>query len=565
MLIPAATPPPASPAPTDVDTDVVVAGSGAAGLVAALAAAQAGARVVILEKAAVVGGTTAISGGAVWVPGNHHMAALGVADARDAALTYLTRLADGRGDEQLLTAFLDAAPAAVRFMEDASPVRFRAVAGYPDYHPEFAGACAQGRTLDPQLYDLNQLGPWRDRIRQSPVFGRGPMTVAESVAWHVFAQPAALPFAQIRARAEQGLVGRGAALAGGLLEAVLGHGIVPHVATTAQRLLVDGGRVVGLEATQAGASIVFRAQRGVVLASGGFEWDSDSTARFLGGPLARPLSPPTQRGDALRLAMSVGADLANMTEAWWCPAFAVPGERYEGQPLYRPDFGMRALPHAILVNRAGQRFVNEATNYNDLCKAFFHFDPGSYERPNLPCWLIIDQAFVDRYLLIDHIPGTPLPEWMPRAERLETLAEAVGIQAAGLRESVQRFNAGAAAGHDADFGRGVSAFDRFHGDPAHTPHPSLGTIAQAPFYALNVNVGALGTKGGPRVDAGARVQHVDGGSIAGLYAAGNAMATPFGAGYPGAGSTLANAITFGYLAGRAAAGQPLSPSSGVWG
>ena len=291
----------------------------------------------------------------------------------------------------------------------------------------------------------------------------------------------------------------------------------------------------------------------MVLASGGFEWSRELTAQFLGGVLTHPNSPPTNEGDGLRMAMSVGADLANMSEAWWCPSLVIPGEEYDGRQLHRGDFATRSMPHTIIVNRRGRRFVNEAQNYNDLMKAFFAFEPNAYERPNLPAWLVFDHAYLEKYALMTVMPGQPVPEWLVRAETLDDLARTIGVDARGLAQTVERFNGFALEGADPEFGRGQSLYDRFYGDPDHAPNPNLGLIGKKPFYALEVHPGAIGTKGGARVNADAQVLRVDGAPIAGLYAAGNAMAGVTGAGYPGAGATISAAMTFGYLAGRHAA------------
>jgi len=233
----------------------------------------------------------------------------------------------------------------------------------------------------------------------------------------------------------------------------------------------------------------------------------------------------------------------------------VPGEEYDGRPLSRGDFAIRSLPHSILVNRRGQRFVNEAHNYNDMMKPFFTFDPVSYDRPNLPAYLVVDQSFRDRYMLMTLLPGMPSPPWLPQAPSLDELARKIGVDPEGLAATAQRFNGFAREGVDRDFRRGESAYDHFYGDPDHRPNPNLGTIEKAPFYALEVFPGSIGTKGGPRVDADAQVLRVDGAPIRGLYAAGNVMAGVTGPGYPGAGSTIGTAMTFGYLAARHAAAQ----------
>jgi len=540
------------------EVDVVVIGSGGAGATAALAAHAAGAKVVLLEKSDKFGGTTAVSGGVVWVPNNRHMAAAGIEDSFDEALTYVTRLADGRTDPALIRRFLEAAPEMLAFVEGATPIAFKALGRYPDYHPEFAGGKPGGRSLDPGLFDTNLLGPWKDKLRRSPVFGMTAMSVTEATDWGVFSKPSALPFGLLAKRFKQGLVCYGGALSGGLLKALLERGIEPMLSTAAKELLVDSSgedRVVGVRAEQNGAEVLIGARRGVILASGGFEWNPELVRRFLGGPLTHPNSPPTNEGDGLKMAMALGADLGNMNEAWWCPSLAIPGEEYDGRPLHRGDFATRSLPHSMIVNRHGHRFVNEAHNYNDMMKAFFAFDPVAYERTNLPAWIVVDAQYLERYALLTYVPGMPEPEWLVKADSLDELAGAIGVDPRGLAATVQRFNRFAVEGVDPDFRRGESVYDHFYGDPEHKPNPNLGTVERAPFYAIQVQPGAIGTKGGARTDVDARVLRVDGSPIDGLYAAGNVMAGVTGPGYPGAGATIGAAMTFGWLAGRHAAAR----------
>jgi succinate dehydrogenase/fumarate reductase flavoprotein subunit len=489
------------------------------------------------------------------------MRSAGISDSRAEALTYIKRLADGRSDETLIETFVDEAPQMLEFIEQATPLKFAALPKYPDYHPEFEGAKPGGRSLDPGLFDTKLLGAWKDKLRRSPVFGMTAMSVTEATEWGVFAKPRALPFKLLGQRFSEGLVCYGGALVAGLLRATLDRGIEPMLATSAKELLVEDGRVVGLRVESRGGpdgkgeakELIIAAKKGVILASGGFEWSKELVARFLGGQLTHPNSPPTNEGDGLKMAMALGADLGNMNEAWWCPSIDIPKEEYDGTQLHRGDFAIRSLPHSILVNRAGKRFVNEAHNYNDMMKPFFTFDPVAYERPNLPAWLVLDAQFVERYALLTVIPGMPVPEWIPRAATLRELAAKIGVDADGLEATVKRFNMFARDGVDGDFQRGTSLYDHFYGDPEHKPNPNLGVLEKAPFYALQVHPGAIGTKGGTRVDARAQVLHVRGEPIAGLYAAGNVMAGITGPGYPGAGSTIGTAMTFGYIAGRAAA------------
>ncbi len=537
-----------------LEVDLVVIGSGGAGLTGAIAAHEAGLSVAVLEKSDVVGGTTAVSGGVVWVPNNHHMGAAGVEDSREDALKYVLRIADGRSDDALVERYIDEAPKMARWLEEHTTLRFSALGRYPDYHPELPGGRPGGRSMETGLFDTNQLGDWAPKLRRSPIFGATPMTVAEATDWGVFASPLSLPYGELAKRYKKGLVCYGASLIGNLLRSLLEAGVEPMLGTSATELVHgEDGAVTGVVAERGGETMRIRARRGVLLATGGFEWAEDLCRQFLGGELTHPNSPPISDGDGLRMAMAAGADLGNMSEAWWCPSVDVPGEEYDGTQLHRGEFAIRSLPHSIIVNRQGRRFVNEACNYNDLMKPFFNFEPNAYERPNLPAWLVLDSQFTSKYLLVTAVPGMSVPPFIQRGDTLEELAGVIGVDAAGLAATVERFNGFAAAGEDADFGRGVSTYDHFYGDPKQSPNPNLGAITEGPFYALQVHPGAIGTKGGPRTDEHGRVLKAGGGVVEGLYAAGNVMAGITGPGYPGAGSTIGTAMTFGWLAGRHAA------------
>jgi 3-oxosteroid 1-dehydrogenase len=534
----------------DQEFDVVVIGSGGAGMTAALVAHDAGASVAIVEKAEVVGGTTAVSGGVVWVPNNHHMSEVGIEDSREEALRYMLRLADGRSEETLVELFLDTAPEMIRYLEEHAGLEFSSLEHYPDYHPEFEGGRAGGRSLDPGLFDTNELGEHKKKLRRSPIFGMTAMTVAEATEWGVFSNPAALPFKLLGERLQKGLVCYGGSLVGRMYKALIARGILPMTSTAAKELIVEEDKVVGVIVESEGVSQRLRATQGVLLASGGFEWSKELNVQFLGGQLTHPNSPPGNDGDGLKMAMNVGADLANMSEAWWCPSVVIPDEEYDGVQLNRGDFATRSLPHSIIVNRKGKRFVNEAHNYNDMMKPFFNFDPVDYERPNLPAWLVFDQAYMDKYALQTYVPGMPIPKWVTSAESIEALATIIDVDAVGLADTIRRFNGFAVEGVDKDFRRGESVYDHFYGDPGHEPNPNLGEISKGPYYALQVFPGAIGTKGGAKVNARSQVLNVNGSPIEGLYAAGNVMAGITGPGYPGAGGTIGAAMTFGYIAGR---------------
>jgi 3-oxosteroid 1-dehydrogenase len=543
-----------TPSPSGTPPEVVVVGSGAAALSAALAARSGGARVTVVESTGSIGGTTAVSGGGVWMPCNRHMAEAGSEDSRSGALAYMGRLTAGRTPDGLLAHYVDRGPHILAHLERSTPLELHAMT-WPDYHPEMEGAKASGRMLEPALYDTRRLGDWGGRLRRPPVLALPIRLEEATVEWRPSYTPEKFDAALVQARVADGQVACGQALVGALLEACLTAGIEPRLETRAVEIAMDrgpaGDRVAGLVVEEGGRRTRVPATA-VVLASGGYEWNADLRQRFLPGPLTHPHSPPSNQGDGLTMAMAVGADLANMTETWWYPASSLPGEEYDGRPLARFVGVERTAPHSIMVNRFGQRFVNEAGNYNDLGKAFLSFDVNEYAPRNLPCWVVFDRQYRTRYPVATCRPGDADPEWLLVHDTLDGLARRAGIDPVGLGETVERWNRFVGLGVDRDFGRGSSAYDRFHGDPG-APHPNLGTVEAGPFYALPVHVGSVGTKGGPRVDADGRVFHVEDRPIPGLYGAGNVIASPAGPAYYGGGTSIGMALVWGHGAGAHAA------------
>ena len=537
----------------DEDTaDVVIIGAGASGLAAALSASDAGADVRLIEKQASVGGTAAISGGVIWAPGNGHMAEHERADDRIAALSYFHALSDDL-DDDVLTAFVDTAGEAIAFLESSTALGLAVLENYPDYYLDRAGARPQGgRALDCDLFDFNRLGDWRERVFTSGAISR--LMLRETPLGGATALPSMQVFG---ARAHADLRGFGQALVGALLEACLTRGIEPILEAEPRRLLLQDGHVTGVEYSHRGQTCRLTSRRGVILATGGFEWNAGLVKTFLRGPLTHPASPPFATGDGLRLAQRVGADLGNMTSAWWAPTLATGTETWpDGQPRSSPVLIERTLPGSIMVNRRGRRFCNEATNYSALGGAFHEFDANAYRWANLPAWLIFDATYKSRYPVGSAPPGPDAPDWMASAPSLNQLASLIGCDASGLEASVARFNAHAAEGRDPDFARGESPYDVFYGDRSRPG--SAGTLAPldtAPYFAVPIQIGALGTCGGVRTDANGRAVYPDGDVIPGLYAVGNVMAAPTGSIYAGAGGTLGPALTFGYIAGRHAAGS----------
>ena len=533
----------------DLEADVVVLGSGGAALTAAIAAHDFGAgEVVILERSGMVGGTTAMSGGMLWIPNNRHQNAIGDTDTDEDIIAYLDGLAPGMLDPDTLGAFLECGPEMLDYFAEKTPVRIHAYPGFPDYQPYIAGAKVHGgRCLDNDPFCFEQLGKFATRVNPTkmryPV--RGSLLEAAT---------GALDAETLAEREKHDYRGLGQALIGALYKAVLDRGIPIQFEKRARRLVKDGARVIGVIAEAKAGDFRVRARKGVVIATGGFEWNKELVDTFLRGPLTGPVSVPENEGDGLLMAIEAGAKLGNMQNAWWQQTvLELKAQHRDARPNYILASDERARPGAILVNRAGKRFVNEAANYNAMGIALPAFDAGTHTYSNLPYWLIFDQRYKDKYTVFTSDPGEEVPPYVMKASTLEELAGVAGIDAAGLKATVARFNDFVRKGHDDDFNRGDNTYDNwcFWGDQSfQPPHCTLGVLDQAPYYAAKMEAGALGTCGGPKTNGNAQVVDWASNPIPGLYAAGNAMAAVMAYAYPGAGGTLGPGMTFGYIAGR---------------
>jgi 3-oxosteroid 1-dehydrogenase len=533
------------------ETDVLIIGAGAAGLAAALAAYSDGAKVTIIEKNDRLGGTAAISGGIVWMADNALMKSAGMDDSAEDALAYFGSLDHGEMDADVLAAFVRDGPTALSFLEDKNALRLSILDGYPDYYLDRPGAKpGGGRALDNELFDFRELGDWAEKVYSGGDIHRLMLRETPLGGGSGIIEPA-----EMQRRIDADLRGFGQALVGRLLKSCLDRGIEPQLSCKGLRLTVENDRIVGAEFDHGGKRYSVRAARGVILATGGFEWNEQLKSAFLRGPLNAPASPPSNTGDGLKMAMNVGAGLGNMTSAWWVPTLSIAGVCWpNGAQRSLPVLIERTLPHTILVNKAGNRFCNEANNYSSLAGAFHMFDPATYDYPNLPAFLIFDDQYRQRYPLASAMPGADLPDWIASADGLPELGAAIGVDGDQLSDTVTRFNLHARETHDPDFGRGQSAYDHFYGDRSRPgAAATLGPIEVAPFYAVEIKMGALGTNGGARTNALAQILDVDGAPIAGLFGAGNVISCPTGSVYAGAGGTLGPALTFGYVAGRSAA------------
>jgi 3-oxosteroid 1-dehydrogenase len=555
------------------EVDVVIAGSGAAGMTAALTAAHLGLSALVIEKAAVFGGSTARSGGGIWAPGNAVLRAAGVADTPEQARAYLAYVAEDVPEESR-EAFLEGAPAMLDLVLAMTPLKFTWVPGYADYYPEAPGGVAAGRSIEPVPSDGRKvLGAELGRLARPYLPTPVAITQAEYRWLTLGRHPRALRVAaRVAARAArarllgQRTLGLGQALAAGLRAGLVRAGVPVWLDTALTGLEVTGAsvpgtRVTGIRAIRDGEPVLIRARRGVLVAAGGFERNEEMRHQYQREPIETgwTTGAPTNTGDGIRAGLELGAAVGLMDDAWWGPSIPLSGGPYF-------CLSERNLPGCVMVNGAGQRFVNESAPYVDAVHAMY--DGHTPENPHIPAWLVFDQRYRNRYVFAGLPPGRPLPRrWyaagaVVKADDLAGLASAAGVDADGLVKTVARFNEFAAAGKDEDFGRGDSAYDRYYGDPR-LANPNLAALDRPPFYAVKVVPGDLGTKGGLCTDARARVLRPDGTVIDGLYAAGNASAAVMWRSYAGAGATIGPAMTFGYLAVRdmAVTAAPPAPAT----
>ncbi|WP_321801354.1 FAD-dependent oxidoreductase [Caballeronia sp. J97] len=547
--------------------DVVIVGSGAGGLLAACRAADRGLSVVVIEKTKCYGGTSAVSGGGIWVPCNHHIAGLGASDTREAARRYLDACTAGATTADKLDAYLDRAPEMLRYLEAKTPVRYQALPKYADYFQKLPGAMPGYRALDPLPFDGALLGDELARLRPpSPgtlIGGRVAVTSKEA---HVLFSRApgylALALGQFgrywldwrmrrRSRRDRRLT-LGNALVGGLRRALFDRDVPLWLDTPMRALIEDEGRVGGVRVERAGQPATIVARRGVILAAGGFERNQPMRERYLPQPTHAQWSatPPANTGDAIAEGERLGGALALMEHVWGAPTVGVAGEEKQ-----RALFVERNLPGCVIVNGHGRRFVNEAAPYSEFVPAMYrdHARTGAA----VPAWMVFDARFRRKYPCGPIMPAQMMPDAripaalsgvLVRADTVDALAARIEVDAAGLRATLADMARYAATGIDEAFGKGDNLFDTYYGDPRVKPNPCLAPIDEAPFYAVRIDAGDIGTKGGLVTDALARVLRADGAPIDGLYAIGNTSASMMGASYPGAGSTLGPAMTFGFIA-----------------
>jgi succinate dehydrogenase/fumarate reductase flavoprotein subunit len=554
--------------------DVLVIGAGAAGLSAAISARLSGAKVIVAEKAEVFGGTTALSGGWCWIPLSHHAKAAGVDDSEDEVLTYLRHEVGSALDEAKVRAFLQAGPEMLELYQNRTILRFELGTAFPDYHPEAPGAKLGGRALSSPALDARDLGsllpklapPLRALMLAGISIGSGTelrhffrAKRSPRSALFVLRRLLSHGWDVLRFGRSMRLV-NGNALAARLGKSATDLGAAIWLSSPVTQLLMHQECVVGAIFLRQGIPCRVQARKGVILAMGGFPHNPARRSALYAHAASEqehlPLAPQGNSGDGLRLALSIGAAVGTglPQNAAWAPVSQ--GHWPSGMPVTYPHFVDRGKPGIIAVAGPGRRFVNEASSYHDFVAKWIDLREGN----KLPtAWLIADAHAFGRYGLGLARPF-PFPHrhwlrsgYLLRAKTLPELAAKAELDGTTLAETIRRFNQGAAHGHDPDFGRGSSAYNRFQGDIDHRPNPSLAPLDRPPFYAVRIRPGDIGTFEGILTDAHARVLNDRAQTIPGLYAAGNDMRSLMGGYYPGAGITLGPALVFGFIAGRDAA------------
>ena len=557
---------------TEQEYDVIVVGSGAAGMVAALTAAHQGLSAVVLEKAPHFGGSTARSGGGVWIPNNEILKRDGVTDTEEAARTYLHTIIGDAVPSEKIDTYLQHGPEMLSFVLKNTPLKMCWVPGYSDYYPEQPGGRPGGRSVEPEPFDAKKLGP--DMAGLEPAYGKVPLNVVVMQQDYVRLNQlkrhprGVLRSLKVGARSMwagargKNLVGMGRALIAPLRIGLREAGVPVLLNTALTDLYVEGGVVRGVyvrdtRAPEADEPQLIRVRRAVILGCGGFEHNEQMRRKYQRAPITTEwtVGASANTGDGIVAAEKLGAALEIMEDAWWGPTVPL-----EGAPWFA--LSERNSPGSMIVNMNAQRFMNESMPYVEACHRMYGGEFGQGEGPgeNVPAWLVFDQQYRDRYIFAGLQPGQRIPKkWMEsgvivKANTIEELAQQTGMSAEALRSTVDKFNGFARAGVDEDFHRGESVYDRYYGEPTNKPNPNLGEIKNPPYYAAKMVPGDLGTKGGIRTDVHGRALRDDGSVIDGLYAAGNVSSPVMGHTYPGPGGTIGPAMTFGYLAALHIAG-----------
>ncbi len=551
----------------DTVVDLLVVGSGT-GMAAALTAHESGLTVLIVEKSSYVGGSTARSGGALWLPASPILEEQRADDTIERAEAYLRSVVAGGAPAERSAGYLRNLTGTVDMLRRTTPIRFAWAKDYSDYHPEEPGGTGSGRTCECRPLNSSILGEYRTRLRPGVMEAKIPMpTTTADYRWmNLVARVPWKGIPTIAKRLAQGLgglllgrryVAGGQALAAGLFAGVVRAGIPIWTDTELRRLITDNGRVTGAVVGHDGREVTITARRGVVLAAGGFDHSMAMRWKFQSESLGEHMSlgATSNTGDAIHAAQDLGAATDLMDQAWWFPAVSpLPG----AAPSVM--LAERSLPGSLIVDQNGTRFINEATDYMSFGQCLLERERSG--NPVESMWIVFDQKYRNSYVFAGELfPRMPIPQpWYEagiahRSDDLVELAGKIGVPGPRFTATMTRFNEMSRAGCDADFHRGISVYDRYYGDPTISPNPNLRALDKRPFYAVKMVLSDLGTCGGLRADDRARVLREDGSLIEGLYAIGNTAANAFGTTYPGAGATIAQGLVYGYTAARDAAGR----------
>ena len=555
----------------DETFDFVIAGSGAGSMAAGLYLRAAGKRVLILEKTELIGGSTARSGGVMWIPNNPFMARDGVEDSYDKATTYLESVTGGQEDAPAATperrrVVLTEGPRMLDFLL-AQGIELDRPRYWPDYYDEAPGGSVPGRTVVARLFNVNELGVWKDKLRDSFIKLPGdlPGSIEEmrqlphmKRSWKFKGTLLKIICRGIIARLTgKRFVGGGAALQGRMLQAALRAGVDIRTGMPVRELVVEDGAVTGVVIEKEGRPWRVASLLGVLVNTGGFAHNQRMRDQYQPGTSSDwSNAAPGDTGEMIEEMLAKGAAPAQMEEFVGFQATIPPGQ--ENEEFKQGVQGMTASPHAILVDQSGRRYMNEGGSYMAYCK-------GILERnklvPAIPSWAIFDSQYMQTYMLAGTMPGSEKPKqwydegYLKKGDTLEELAAQIDVEPGVLEATIERFNGFVANNRDEDFARGERAYDNWLGDPLHQPSQTLGSIEQSPFYAIPVVPGDVGTFGGVLTDEFARVLREDGSVIPGLYATGVATGSVMGRVYPGAGCSIGPAFTWGYVAAKHALGE----------
>lgn len=554
----------------DETYDFVVVGSGGGSMCAGLHMRSAGKSVVILEKTEVVGGTTARSGGVMWLPNNPFMKRDGVEDSFEKATTYLEALCGQDTDTPGSTParrrrYVTEAPRMIDFLLKQG-IKLTRAQYWPDYHDELPGGSERGRAVVAELFNINELGAWKQKLR--PTFIRAPYALLPPTLEEMMELPAYKRSWRVKflifKLVLRGLLARltgkewtagGAALQGRMLQAALRAGIDIRTQSPVSELIVEAGEVKGVLTTKDGRPWRVGARLGVLVNAGGFARNQAMRDRYTPGTSVKwTMATPGDTGEMIEEMMRVGAAIGQMDERVGNQQTHPPGaENSEAKPTAQ---AMTASPHCILVDQSGVRYMNEGGSYMAYCKAMLEHNKTV---PAVPSWAVFDSQYVAKYMLAGTMPGSRKPQswydsgYLKKADSIEALAQQLGFDPATLKATVGRFNGFVAKNRDEDFHRGERAYDNWLGDDLNKPSATLGAVDKGPFYAVPIVPGDVGTYGGVVTDENARVLREDGSVIPGLYATGVSTASVMGRKYPGPGSSVGPSFIWGFVAAQHAA------------